>query len=355
MKKILYTLLSAAVLLTLTACDSNKSTTKNVETTSKTVESSETSKTAQKNTVKASQNLKTTKKAVQKNTNENKNSTVNYDEFFNIKNCIIENVLNIKELTDEEFILSAEGEFDINKDGTKDIINISLKCDDDGKIRINNTQISNYVETPCAVHLVDLVKDDNFIEIAITDGGSSADPYTSFYRYNGKSIEKISGGFYTEITSEDSVNVYYGQVLTNGKGMFIAPIDIVQFISPKILKAYRTLEGNKFIYHPLDYSNALNKEYTITADFDAFLNKQDKDANSSGQNNNYYYYCGEDTAKFHKGQKIKINTIKNPMNEDGWYEVNLEDGTKAMLDCFCPYEIELEDGTKGELYFWIGD
>lgn len=279
---------------------------------------------------------------------------LNYEEFFNLKECIIENIFSIKELTDDETFLFAEGEFDLNKDGKNDAITLKLKYEDNGLISVNNSEIYNCFENPTNVYLVDLIKDDGFVEIAVLDEGPSADPYTTFYRYNGENLEQISGGFYTDITSEDSVHVYYGRVLTNGKGVFIAPLDIIEFVSPKIIKAYRTLKDNRFIYNPLDYSEALHKEYTADLDFNAFFKRQDASYYSSEEAYKALW-ISEDVVKFHKGEKIKINSIPNPINTLGWYETELENGTPINLNLFCRYGLQLEDGSTGELYFWIGD
>ena len=157
-----------------------------------------------------------------------------------------------------------------------------------------------------------------------------ADPMTTFYRYDGKKIHEL-GSFYTDINVGDSSDLYYGNVLTDGKGNFIEPGSLEKLVSPNIIKGYSSLKNNQFIYNSFDYSKYLDKEYSITTDFEAFFIDQDLRNDLKSQDIEFVWDV-EDMIQFKKGEKIKII-----IHDEFWYGV------------------ELGDGTTGILYFWMGD
>ncbi len=265
------------------------------------------------------------------NLSNNEKYDLDLDSFFNLQECIIENDLKIiKGNSDNKFSLNVQGKYDLNNDGKKDSIKIRLLGREESTARINKSEISIESDHPFDFYLVDLVKDDGFVELAIYDDGPSADPMTTFYRYDGKKIHEL-GSFYTDINVGDSSDLYYGNVLTDGKGNFIEPGSLEKLVSPNIIKGYSSLKNNQFIYNSFDYSKYLDKEYSITTDFEAFFIDQDLRNDLKSQDIEFVWDV-EDMIQFKKGEKIKII-----IHDEFWYGV------------------ELGDGTTGILYFWMGD
>lgn len=255
----------------------------------------------------------------------------NIDSFYNLQEHIIQNDFNVEKERDVNNVsFNASGEYDLNKDGKMDSIEIDLAKRKDSSLRINELEISIDSETPSNVYLVDLIKDDDFVELAIYDDGPSGDPKTTFYRYDGKGIHEL-GTFETDINVEDSVYEYYGNVLTDGKGNFIPPSCIVKFTSPNIIKGYYSIEDDKFKYHAVDYRKDFAADYSVAMDFEAFFIEHDLGPGFNKQRIEFIW-DPEKTVKFKKDEKMKIITI-----DEFWYG------------------IELQDGTTGILYFWIGD
>jgi len=249
---------------------------------------------------------------------------INIDDFFNLKECIVEYDFTIEKAY-EDFYLYAEGKYDLNDDRKLDLIEIELLGRQESTIKINNTEIQTYTDHPFDVYLVDFIADDGFIELAIYDEGPSADPVTTFYRYDGKNIYEL-GSLYAEISMEAS-----SDILTDGAGTFIEIEGLNKFISPQIVKGYYRIEGNQFAYYPLDFSRYLNKEYTITRDFKAYFIEANLNGDFIGQDIEFTWDTKE-MEELKKDEKIKIIS-----HEDFWYG------------------IELQDGTTGILYFWLGD
>ncbi|HOQ16004.1 MAG TPA: hypothetical protein PLC16_04400 [Defluviitaleaceae bacterium] len=271
-----------------------------------------------------------------KNKAEKSNEEINHfetnpEDFFNLQENIIRNVLEVnKEYDDEVFELIVRGKYDLNKDGSLDSIEARLKYRDESFLRINNTEFLMTSDNPCDMYLIDLVEDDSFIEIVVYDDGPSGDPVSTFYRYDGKNIYEL-GHFHTHIDTEDTIYSYYGNVLTDGKGNFLPPDCIEKFILPNIITGYYSIEAQQLVYHPIDYEKYLVDEYTIAEDFGAYFHEEDVYENFNDEEL-YLTWDSEQIRQFSKGEKTKIIVFG-----DYWYG------------------IEREDGTRGILYFWTGD
>lgn len=255
------------------------------------------------------------------------NENINMDKMVNLRESIIRNVLKVDK-RDNELIVT--GEYDLDKDGKNDSIEAKLIYWEESILRINNTELLASYDCPFNAYLVDLVKDDNFIEIVIYDDGPSADPKSNFYRYDGSNIYHL-GTFETDIDTEDTIYSFYGNVLTDEIGNFLPPHCVAKFVTPNIVKGYYSIENNEFVYHTIDYKKYLADEYSIAEDFNAFFIAQDidKDLDTDAL---LLTWDSEELKEFKKGEKIKIIVIG-----DYWYGV------------------ERQDGTRGILYFGIGD
>ncbi|NLK42999.1 MAG: hypothetical protein GX300_01230 [Tissierellia bacterium] len=249
---------------------------------------------------------------------------VNLDNFFDLKECILEYDFII-EKEYEDFSLNAEGKYDLNEDSKVDLIEIKLLGREESTIKINDSEISIYTDHPFDVYLVDFLKDDGFIELVIYDDGPSADPVTTFFRYDGKNIYQL-GSLFTDIRMGDP-----NKVLTDGGGSFIEIGGLAKFIFPQIIKGLHTIEDNQLIYNPSDLSKYINKEYTITTDFKAFFIEENLRDDLTSQDVEFIWDY-EVMSEFKKGETIKLI-----VHDEFWYG------------------IELQNGTTGILYFWIGD
>ena len=249
---------------------------------------------------------------------------VNLDNFFDLKECILEYDFII-EKEYEDFSLNAEGKYDLNEDSKVDLIEIKLLGREESTIKINDSEISIYTDHPFDVYLVDFLKDDGFIELVIYDDGPSADPVTTFFRYDGKNIYQL-GSLFTDIRMGDP-----NKVLTDGGGSFIEIGGLAKFIFPQIIKGFHTIEDNQLIYNPSDLSKYINKEYTITTDFKAFFIEENLRDDLTSQDVEFIWDY-EVMSEFKKGETIKLI-----VHDEFWYG------------------IELQNGTTGILYFWIGD
>ena len=235
-----------------------------------------------------------------------------------MKECIVEYDFIIEKEYDD-FSLNAEGKYDLNEDSKVDLIEIKLLGREESTIRINDSEVSIYTDHPFDVYLVDFLKDDGFIELALYDDGPSADPVTTFYRYDGKNISEL-GALYTDIKMGDP-----NKVLIDGGGSFIEIGGLAKFISPQIIKGFYTLEDNQFIYNPLDYSKYINREYTITTGFKAFFVEENLRNDLTSQDIEFIW-DQEVMREFNKG-----DTIKLIVHDEFWYGIELQDGTTGIL------------------------
>ena len=239
-----------------------------------------------------------------------------------LKKSFINHKFDVKKDVDT---FNVSGKYDLNGDGTKDEINLVLRHNftdttesPETYIEVNGIKQEIYMDytEDGEVRLMDLDKNDDFIEIAFFDEGPSADPIYNIYRYDGKELYNLG--------NVDDM------ALTNEKGKLISSFYISDF-EPAFYSHWFEVENNEFVLKSRDIEKYLGKEYVLKKTFAYFvpMDKIDEDY----------------TPEWEKPQDFKTTKL-------------------TLLDIWYPYEndevlnyyfIELADGRKGLMYFWIGD
>ena len=235
-------------------------------------------------------------------------SLITIEDFKSLKGFFIDYKFSTEEKSN---LFTIKGKYDLNKDGIKDVINLVLQKHSDTKvetyIEINGIKQEFYMDYTYdgKVSLIDLDRNDKFVEIAVFDEGPSADPNYTFYRYDGKEIYDIGniGDF----------------ALINGDGKLL-PKGYISDFEPTFYSAWLEIENNKFIQNINNIDEYLGKKYKL-----------------NGRDGVFFIPMEEMPQDF--------TPTWEDMREFETIELNL-------IDIYFP---ELPSGEKGMLYFWIGD
>jgi hypothetical protein len=220
-----------------------------------------------------------------------------------------------------------KGEYDLDLDDKLDEISLFLcgnglnwAADVQTYIEINGIRKDFYMaySDDGEVVIIDLDKNDSYLEVAYFDAGPSDDPIYDIYRYDGKEILELG-----EIDSS---------ALIDGYGREIPYFFTSWQFTPVICSGYQVIENNVFKTINLDIGDCLGKTYEFSGG-DAFFQPCDSmpenlELNWDTENMIHLDPC-----------KIKILDIKLSEND-------------RVLNY---YFVELPDGQRGLLYFWIGD
>lgn len=174
-----------------------------------------------------------------------------------LKECFINYNFKVEQNGTAEELISffVEGKYDLNSDGEKDEISILLNgswLDRNATcyVKVNNTRCDLFVDYTLngEVRLIDLDKNDKFIEIACFDEGPSADPQYQFFRYDGSSL--FSLGSVDELCEVNQ----YGKIISS---FFKARLN------PSFYSGWYEVENNKFILKSNDIKKYLGKTYSF--------------------------------------------------------------------------------------------
>lgn len=215
-----------------------------------------------------------------------------------------------------------EGSYDIDMDGVSDKISLSINgrpASSKSSIVVNDLKMEFYLDRAYdkEVQLIDLDKNDSYIEVVCRDDGPSDDVIYIFFRYNGEKLFELG-----------SISSY---ALINEQGKLISGFNINNRFKPTFCSAWYEIEDNTIVMK----TNAIDKYLNQTYDFDG-------------------------------GDAYFIPFDKVPENiELEWGESNhYESGKVKIIDILYLYEldrilnfyfVEFPSGDKGLLYFWIGD
>lgn len=237
-----------------------------------------------------------------------------------IKESFIDYEFKVTENLDS-FIIS--GEYDLNDDGIKDKISLSLKGYDNRReesyIEVNGIRKDVYIDYTYdgEVKLLDLDKNDNFIEIAFFDEGPSADPQYHIYRYDGKELYKLGN-----IDDEALIDGYNKIIPSIYKSHF----------EPTFYSAWLEVKDDKFIFKNKSVDEYLGKTYTLKKRDSVFfstMEEMDKDFQPTWEE-----------ARTFETTELKLIELYYPYDD------------KNFLNF---YFVELPSGEKGIMYFWLGD
>ncbi|MDQ2088249.1 hypothetical protein RBH29_17635 [Herbivorax sp. ANBcel31] len=241
-------------------------------------------------------------------------SFINYD--FNVE---------VNGTKSEPISFLVEGEYDLNQDGQPDKIELLL---DGFYKRSGDQEIQTYIEVNGIkqefymdysfngeVKIINLDKNDEFLEIAYFDEGPSGDPHYVFYRYDGKRLYKIG--------SIDS------GALTNGEGKFLSWFNTSRF-EPSFYSAWYEIENDKFVQKSNDITKYLGKNYEFAGGEAFFMpcDEMPKDFSPTWNEMEQFEAC-----------ELKI------------IDIFFYPDSRTLNFYF----VELENGETGMMYFWIGD
>lgn len=253
--------------------------------------------------------------------NDHPESLTIIEGFKSLEDCFIDYKFKVKEKAGS-FII--KGKYDLNNNGKKDKINLVLQNHSDTRvttyIEVNGIKQEIYMSFTYdgEVRLLDLDKNDNFIEIAFFDEGPSADPHYHVYRYDGEELYRIG---------------YLGdEALVNEAGKII-PSGYISDFQPAFYSAWLEIENKEFIKKEKEIDKYLGKEYTLHSRENSifFVPMEEMPDDFSPH--------WEDTREF-ETTKLTLIDILYP-----YYDNNLLNF----------YFVELASGEKGLLYFWVGD
>ena len=225
-------------------------------------------------------------------------------------------------VSEDKDAFTIKGKFDLNNDGKKDEINLRLQKEpktlEGTYIEINGIKREIYIDAPNGeVKLLDLDKNDEFIEIAFFDNGPSDDPQYHIYRYDGK-------GLY-EVGNVDD------KALLNGNGKALPSVYVSDF-QPAFYSSWLEIKDNKFVLKNKSIDEYLGKNYVLDRRKDVFfvpMKEMPKEFNPPWDN-----------AREFQTTELTLLDVYFPY------------GNEKILNF---YFIELPNGEKGMMYFWIGD
>lgn len=208
---------------------------------------------------------------------------------------------------------------DLNGDGSKESIRLktydtayfaydTIEYDlfvDDYEINIRGSMINP------VFNIVDINKEDKYLEIAVSEEGPSADYETTFFRYDGKSLKVLSKieGYYGSFPDSES----QGDMVIDGSGI------IKTNTRGEILQTwyyedtYKLSSEDEFIHIKKDLYPMITK-VKLLHDLKTFKERE----------------SSEEAFTIKKGEKAIIMetdnkswvSIKNSKNEIGWFEVH---------------------------------
>ncbi len=201
------------------------------------------------------------------------------------------------------------------------------------------------IESPLAINIVDLDKNDDYRELAIWSEGPSGDPGADFFRFDGSKVVPLT--FYNEEydyesskiygyfdADEDDVGPTYGAMWTDGEGRVVTPFQIAGFIEKRVALSCFELDGNQWRVKELDVPELIG-EHTVSQDFSAFYTQSDDCPSDLGDSIYFRNFDPQYAKEFKKGEKIEIIDY-------------------APIYSYYMFYVEYQ-GERGVIAFWLGD
>lgn len=221
-------------------------------------------------------------------------------------------------INNELFVSTYEisGEYDLNGDGINENIQAVLSNDYDvnSYVKVNDITVELYTDNPTGeVKIIDLDRNDIYLELACFDDGPSGDPHYKFFRYNGEELIALG--------AMDS-----GAIM-DGRGKFISWFNLGVNFKPQFYTSWDELVDNELKHREHDVNQYIGETYELSG---------------SG----FFVPLDEVTEDYYKYMTWEWETMRD-----------FEATPIKILDIYSANIIfmEFEDGQKGLLYFWIGD
>lgn len=220
-----------------------------------------------------------------------------------------------------ERIYTIHGSYDLNGDGEEEKINGLLNQGmEESYIEVNGIKVLIYLMSPTGeVQIIDLDSSDEYVEIAVFDGGPSGDPEFKFYRYDGKELKSLG-------------SIDRG-ALMDGQGKLISWFHKSNYFEPHFYSAWGVFSDGEFVTTNHDVEQYIDKSYKIS-DSGFFVPLETNPINHF----EYTDWNFESLREFDNTEIILLDIHISP-----------EDRTLNW------YYVELPEGERGLLYFWIGD
>jgi hypothetical protein len=243
--------------------------------------------------------------------------------FLPINDCDLDYAFQVVEVGSNENRTSymVNGNYDLNGDGIEDSISILQKGRDDNLsyIEINEIKLSFNMDFPMdgEVHIIDLDKNDPYLEVANYDDGPSGDPEFRLFRYDGSSI--------IELGSIDAGASF------DGRGRLISSFHRNNYFNPGFCSAWYEIINNTLVRKNNKIDQYLGKMYDFSGGDAYFIPYEELPDQPDIQ---------WDEMKHFEACKVKLIDIWGLNKEDRGLNFSY---------------IELPTGEKGLIYFWIGD
>ena len=217
----------------------------------------------------------------------------------------------------KDFSKSKEFEYDLDKSIKTN--NVKIKIIEDEKVQIiyNSKKTEYYTYDRDQLFIVDLDKQDNYLDILTYQFGDSADTTYTVLKNNGKSLKKINYSIDKMVIGED-------RFYLDGNNNFFLQGDNDAYLDKVITKEYYTIDNTKAIMNKVDINQIMNEEYQIKEN-GAYFSK----------NKNKCFIEYNPDKKLKKGTKLEILGWDTCQNVIDIMKVKLEDGTVGYL--WCPY------------------
>ena len=217
------------------------------------------------------------------------------------------------------YYLDLSTEADLDGDGVKE--NIVLKTYEDAYSSYDTSEYDLFVDDLSisvmgeminpVFNIVDILKEDKYLEIAVSEEGPSSDYITTFFRYDGKSLHilaRIEG--YYGLFSDAS---YTGDMVIDGSGTVKTSTRGVILQTWFYEDTYELREGDEFVHIVKDLY-PMETEVTILKDLKTIQRREYyKDA--------FVLRPGENAIIMETDNKAWVS-IQNSQGRIGWFYVD---------------------------------
>jgi hypothetical protein len=228
-------------------------------------------------------------------------------------------ILFLKMEYDETEIVTGYGDYDVNRDGTSDHIQIEInESAISASVTINGASAFFMVDYFTTAFLIDIDRGDDFIDLFVLDNGPSEDPVAHIFRYDGTSVIHLGD--------------IYGSLRCNRQGQILSNIGYIWYAHPVIVFSWLEVFSGSIIYHKIDptfyigQTSAFYRE--IGEDYGTWL----EETATIPAYDAYPYGPAPANIIVPGGTEFTILDVSDfsPGYSPNWYYVRLEDGRTGV-------------------------